>query len=240
MAEQVRIGTSGWNYDHWKGRFYPDDLPQSRWFAHYCRTFDTVEINNTFYHQPSPETFDAWRQQAPQDFLYAVKANRYLTHMRKLNDPSEPLQRFLEGARRLKTRLGPILYQLPPNWRKNLGRLRAFAESLPRDLTHVIEFRDRDWLDDDTYQLMAEHRLCLCVHDRLPRHPRRVTGSIAYVRFHGAGEEYAGKYRPSRLRGWADWIAEVAEAHRVFVYFNNDIKGHALADAKTLRRLIQD
>ncbi len=145
-----RIGTSGWNYDHWRGCFYPDDLPSSRWFSHYAQTFDTVEINNTFYHQPENATFDEWREQAPPGFLYAVKANRYLTHMKKLNDPREPLQRFLSGARRLKEHLGPLLYQLPPHWHKNLARLREFVELLPGDLKHVIEFRDRDWLCDET------------------------------------------------------------------------------------------
>lgn len=277
MSHNIRIGTSGWNYDHWKGRFYPEDLPQSRWYAHYCETFDTVEINNTFYQPPENKTFDAWREQAPRGFVYAVKANRYLTHMRKLNDPREPLDRFLGGIRRLKRaaeeilpvgwdhrpvraprdngpelqtagkfssaarlkdHLGPILYQLPPNWQKNLGRLRSFAELLPSDLTHVIEIRDRDWLAEDTYELMAEYDLCLCVHDMLPRHPRRVTGPVVYVRFHGTGQKYGGKYRPSRLQGWADWIGEVAHDRNVFVYFNNDAQAHAVRDAQELRRLI--
>ncbi|MCH5372616.1 MAG: DUF72 domain-containing protein, partial [Planctomycetes bacterium] len=179
-------------------------------------------INNTFYSQAENKTYDAWREQAPEDFVYAVKAHRYLTHMRKLNEPAEPLDRVLDGARRLKEHLGPILYQLPPHWNKDLPRLRTFAELVPRDLTHVIEFRDRDWLADDTFKLMTEYGLCLCVHDMLPRHPRRVTGPAVYVRFHGTGEKYGGKYRPSRLKGWAAWIGEVAQDRNIFVYFNND------------------
>lgn len=240
MAHRVRIGTSGWNYDHWQGGFYPHGLPRNRWFSHYCGTFDTVEINNTFYHQPENRTFDGWREQAPNGFLYAVKANRYLTHMRKLNDPREPLDRFLNGARRLKDHLGPILYQLPPNWRKDLRRLRTFAELVPSRLTHVIEFRNRDWLAEDTYELLTEYQLCLCVHDMLARHPRRVTGKSVYVRLHGTGEKYGGKYRPSRLRGWANWIAEAAQERKVFVYFNNDAEGYAVRDALELRRLMDD
>jgi uncharacterized protein YecE (DUF72 family) len=239
MSDSIRIGTSGWNYSHWKGPFYPEDLPPNRWFSHYCRTFDTVEINNTFYRQPDDRIFDRWREQAPQGFSYAVKANRYLTHMRKLNEPGESLERFLAGARRLREHLGPILYQLPPNWKKNLARLRSFAEILPRDLTHVIEFRDRDWLADDTYELLAEYGLCLCVHDMLPRHPRRVTGRVVYVRFHGSGEKYGGKYGPSRLRGWAAWIADVAGRHQVYVYFNNDAHGYAIRDAQALREMLE-
>jgi uncharacterized protein YecE (DUF72 family) len=214
-------------------------LPPRRWFSHYCGTFDTVEINNTFYHQPGNDTFDSWRQQAPDGFLYAVKASRYLTHMRKLKDPSDALRRFLDGARRLGSTLGPILYQLPPNWKKNLERLRAFAQLLPRDLDHVMEFRNRDWLADDTYELMAEHNLCLCVHDMLPRHPRRVTGPAVYVRFHGTGEKYGGKYRPSRLSGWAKWIRDVAHERKAFVYFNNDAHAYAVDDAQALQQIIE-
>ncbi len=237
MTQPIRIGTSGWNYDNWKGLFYPEDLPQSRWFSYYCRKFDTVEINNTFYQQPGSDTFDTWRQQAPSGFLYAVKAHRYITHVRRLKDATEALERFFAGVRRLKSHLGPILYQLPPNWKKNLDRLRAFAEVLPSDLTHVIEFRDRDWLDNDTYKLMAQHNLCLCVHDMLRRHPRRVTGAVVYVRFHGTQEKYTGKYSPSRLKGWAKWINDVAKERKVFVYFNNDFKGYSIGDAQTLYQL---
>ena len=213
-------------------------MPPSRWFTHYRGTFDTVEINNTFYRQPSDETFDVWRNQASPGFVYAVKANRYLTHMRKLND-QDALRRFLDGARRLENHLGPILYQLPPNWGRNLQRLRSFAQALPADLTHVIEFRNRAWLADDTYRLMTDHALCLCVHDMLPHHPRRVTGPAVYVRFHGPGEKNGGKYRPNRLCGWADWICHVARERPVFGYFNNDANAYSIRDAQTLRQLVK-
>jgi uncharacterized protein YecE (DUF72 family) len=241
MARQILIGTSGWNYDDWRGIIYPRDLPQEKWFAYYCQLFDTVEINNTFYHQPTSRTLSAWERQAPRKFVYAVKANRYLTHMRKLKDAHAPLIRFLRSTRRLKTHLGPLLYQLPPNWKKNLTRLRDFAKLLPGDETHVIEFRNRDWLAEDTYELMAEFKLCLCVHDMLPRHPRRVTGPAVYVRFHGPGKKkYAEKYSPSRLKPWAAWILEVARQHRVYVYFNNDHHGYAVRDAEALREMLEN
>ncbi len=238
MSGKIHIGTSGWNYNHWKGLFYPKDLPSERWFSHYCRQFDTVEINNTFYHQPGNNTFETWRRQAPQGFLYAVKANRYVTHMKKLKEPAKALERFFEGIRLLKNKLGPILFQLPPNWKKNLDRLRAFAQLLPKDLTHVVEFRDRDCLAEDTYELLVEHNLNLCVHDILSHHPRRVTGDIVYIRFHGTGVKYGGKYRPSRLRGWAEWISKVAQEKKVFVFFNNDTKGYAIKDSQALQRLV--
>ena len=219
------------------GPFYPADLPHDRWFEHYSRDFDTVEINNTFYQQPDDETFDHWREQAPAGFLYAVKANRYLTHMKKLKDPRVPLERFLRGAQRLQGRLGPILYQLPPHWCKNLARLEAFVKVLPKQLKHVVEFRERDWLADDMYALLSEHDVSLCVHDMLRRHPRRVTGPIVYVRFHGAGRTYGGKYRPSRLGSWGQWITEQSRRRDVFAYFNNDENAHAVRNARELREI---
>jgi uncharacterized protein YecE (DUF72 family) len=235
----LRIGTSGWNYPHWREVFYPSTLPQADWFGYYSRLFDTVEINNTFYQLPQEKTFDHWREQAPAGFVYAVKANRYLTHQKKLKDAAEPLCNFLSRVRRLQSRLGPILYQLPPNWNRNVDRLAGFCRLLPKDLTHVFEFRNRDWLVDETYAVLEEHGACLCIHDMLPRHPRRVTASTVYVRMHGAGERYGGSYSRDRLRRWAGWIQEMAlEKRRVYVYFNNDARGNAVRNALTLRECV--
>jgi uncharacterized protein YecE (DUF72 family) len=138
----IHIGTSGWVYPHWRGIFYPEGLPQRLWFDYYARQFDTVEINNSFYRLPSAAVFEAWRRQAPAHFTFAVKASRYLTHMKKLKDPAEPLQLFFERSRHLGPHLGPVLYQLPPHWRVNLPRFENFLESLPRDLPQAIEFRE--------------------------------------------------------------------------------------------------
>jgi len=236
MAGTIRIGTSGWHYPGWKNVFYPPGLPTSRWLEHYTHTFDTVEINNSFYGMPRPETMDAWREQTPPGFTFAVKANRNITHVRKLK-PDDTLGVFLDMADRLEDRLGPLLYQLPPRWNQNLERLAAFAERLPPNYAHVVEFRERDWLAPATFELMDQQHLALCVHDMLPRHPRRVTGPIAYVRFHGTHHDYSGGYSRSRLRGWARWICEVATNVDVYVYFNNDIHGHAVRNALTLREL---
>src|SRR5918993_4254857 len=156
LAQQIRIGCSGWQYRHWRGDFYPADLPQSRWFADYALSFDTVEINNSFYRLPSAETFTKWREQAPPRFLYAVKASRFLTHMKKLKDPEDPLFRFFENVRELGNKLGPVLYQLPPNFGINLERLERFLESIHPVARqaglrvrphHVVEFRDPSWYD---------------------------------------------------------------------------------------------
>lgn len=238
MARQIRIGTSGWNYAHWQQAFYPEGLTQKDWFSFYAGQFDTVEINNTFYHQPRDATFDAWRDHAPRGFLYAVKANRYLTHLKRLKDPQEPLERFLAGARRLREHLGPILYQLPPNWNPNFERLEAFANVLPEDLTHVVEFRNRDWLCEETYSILDRHNVGLCVHDMLHRHPRRVSGRAVYLRFHGSGTRYGGRYRKRSLTAWAQWIRDVAEERDVFAYFNNDENAYAVGDARRLREML--
>ena len=238
MAGQIYIGTSGWNYDHWQGRLYPEDLPQDQWFDHYAQHFATVEINNTFYQQPTNATLDQWRKQAPTGFLYAVKANRYITHIKRLKEPKKPLKRLFTNFRRLKKHLGPILYQLPPHWNVNLERLKHFVEELPSKLSHVMEFRNRDWLCEQTYELLPEHSVGLCVNYMLRRHPRRLTGPITYVRFHGSGKKYGGKYRKRRLEAWVDWIAEIVDDCDVFVYFNNDDDAHAVDDAQRLKEMI--
>jgi uncharacterized protein YecE (DUF72 family) len=239
MPHRIHIGTSGWNYDDWRTTIYPENLPQDQWFSFYCQLFDTVELNNTFYQQPTIPTLDKWEQQAPKDFIYAVKANRYLTHMLKLKNVGPALSAQTRSARRLKSHLGPLLYQLPPNWNKNLERLRRFAELLPEKETHVIEFRNRDWLTDDTFELLTEFGICLCIHDMLPRHPRRITGPATYIRFHGPGpQKYANKYRPSALEPWAEWIKEASESVAAFAYFNNDHHGHAVRDAQLLQELL--
>ena len=146
-------------YPHWRGVFYPQHLPQSRWFSHYAAHFDTVEINSTFYRLPSERAFDRWREQAPPGFRYAVKANRYLTHIRRLKDCAEPLARFLERARRLGDRLGPILYQLPPGWGAAPDRLTAFAALLPGDLLQGFEFRDPRWFVEPIRAILERYRL---------------------------------------------------------------------------------
>ena len=249
MRPQLRIGCSGWQYAHWRGNFYPADLPQSRWFAHYAQTFDTVEINNSFYRLPPLETFAKWREQAPADFLYAVKASRFLTHMKKLKDPLDPLLRFYGNARALGRTLGAVLYQLPPNFRINLERLAIFLESIrpaAREAEmsgrphHVIEFRDASWYDDRVYALLERHRVALCLHDMHGSATERlVVGPCVYVRFHFGTSKYGGRYDERRLDDWAQWLAERArEGIDILAYFNNDIGGHAPRDAVRLRGLL--
>jgi uncharacterized protein YecE (DUF72 family) len=235
----VRIGTSGWVYNHWRGVWYPRDLPQGRWLAFHARRFDTVEVNNSFYRLPSAAAFHAWREQAPPGFVYAVKASRFLTHLKKLKDPEEPLERILTRARHLGSALGPILYQLPPKWTVDLPRLEHFLAILPSEYTHVVEFRDASWLIEDVFRLLERHHVAHCVHDMYPlKVPIRVTAPTAYVRLHGDAI-HGGDYTLATLKAWARRIeAWRNERLQVFVYFNNDFNGYAVSNALTLRRLV--
>ena len=241
VPAQIRIGCSGWQYRHWRETFYPPELPQRQWFAYYASQFDTVEINNTFYRLPEATTFEGWKEQAPAHFVYAVKASRFLTHMKKLKEPREPLQRLFSRASKLGRTLGPVLYQLPPHWTIDLERLEAFLRRLPPRRHHAIEFRDPSWYTDDVYSLLAEHRVAFCVHDMAGSATIRcVTAPFVYARFHGP-MRYGGPYDDKTLDDWTDWFAEQLRAGRsVFAYFNNDIGGNAPRDARRLRNTLSN
>ncbi len=232
----VHIGTSGWNYKHWQPLFYPQDLIQSEWFGFYQRHFDTVEINYTFYRLPEKNTFRSWREQAPDSFIYAVKANRYITHMKKLKECSSALENFFERVLLLQENLGPILWQLPPRWHANLERLEAFVELLPKELRHVFEFRDADWFREQTRTILERHGMIFCIHDKKGVDcPQWVTAESVYLRFHGSEGNYGGKYGLEKVRPWVERIhAWLDEGRSVYAYFNNDVSGYALEDARTL------
>lgn len=236
---RLRVGCSGWQYRHWRGHFYPRDLPQARWFEHYSRVFDTVEVNNSFYRLPERATFEAWKARAPAGFLFAVKASRYLTHMKKLKDPEEPIARFFERATGLGRKLGPVLYQLPPRWPRDLERLADFLRLLPRG-RHAIEFREPSWYGAETERLLAKARVALCLHDmRGSESPLRMVGPFVYVRFHGSGTKYGGRYPDEIIDEWAARLAkEILRGRDVYAYFNNDWGGHAPRDAVRLRDAI--
>ncbi len=237
---EIRIGTSGWHYKHWIGPFYPPGLRKEQWLEYYAQHFDTVELNNTFYHLPRAQTMVNWHDRVPAHFLFAVKASRYITHVKKLNEPQESLQRFLELVDLLKRRLGPILYQLPPSLHKNLERLDAFIACLPKRNHAVFEFRHKSWYEQDTFDLLHKRGVALCVHDLGDSaSPRLVTGQMAYVRFHGTDGRYAGNYPDSVLQDWAGWLkGQAPHVRAVHAYFNNDISGHAISNARTLKQIM--
>lgn len=239
---RLLIGTSGWSYKHWQGLFYPQDLRSREWFSYYKEHFNTVEINNTFYHLPSEKTFRNWREQAPEGFIYAVKASRYITHMKRLRDPQLTLEKFISRVRLLGGSLGPILYQLPPRWQPDLERLRGFIEALPRDLIHIFEFRDPRWLSQSVFDLLEERNLGFCIIS-LPHFecPRRVTSDVVYIRLHGSRSLYASRYSQRELEGWARYVVPLLEEGRdVYVYFNNDAFAYAVENAKELRHIIEE
>jgi uncharacterized protein YecE (DUF72 family) len=236
----IRIGCSGWQYQHWRGDFYPAQLPPARWLEYYAERFDTVEINNTFYRLPEAPTFASWSRRAPRGFVYAVKASRYLTHMKKLKDPKDPLRRFFTRAARLDHTFGPVLYQLPPRWPLNLERLETFLRALPRTCRHVMEFRDPSWYATESLALLDRYRVALCLHD-MPGSTsgRHVVGPFVYARFHGV-QKYGGSYSDTTLDEWAVWLANCARGGRaIYAYFNNDSGGHAPRDAVRLRDRIR-
>ena len=239
LNPNIRIGCSGWQYTHWRGDFYPAELPQARWLAYYAERFDTVEINNTFYRLPEAATFAAWRRRAPRGFVYAVKASRYLTHMKKLKDPVDPLRLFFTRAKRLQHAFGPVLYQLPPRWPVNLERLETFLAALPRARRHAIEFREPSWYCDEVYALLERRRVALCLHDMAGSASERIAiGPFVYVRFHGM-QKYSGRYTDAALEAWAGWLAaRASEGRPIYAYFNNDTGGHAPRDAVRLRAAV--
>jgi uncharacterized protein YecE (DUF72 family) len=236
----IRIGCSGWNYRHWRGPFYPEKMPVRGWFDQYAASFGTVELNTSFYRLPKAETFAKWRDQAPPGFRYAVKAPRFITHMKKLKECAEPVRDFVERARNLGEALGPLLYQLPPRFAFDRGRAESFLALLPPDLHHVLEFRETSWITADVLALLAAHGVGFCVHDMAgSTTPFWSSGPLAYIRFHGGEGKYWGRYPDERLLAATDWMVDQARAGRdVWAYFNNDIHAHAIDDALTLRAMV--
>jgi uncharacterized protein YecE (DUF72 family) len=239
VAAQLRIGCSGWVYAHWKGRFYPPKLPAKDWFEFYAQHFDTVEVNNSFYRLPKPETFEGWRTRAPEGFRFAVKGSRFITHIKRLKDPEDGVKRFFDSADNLGAAAGPMLWQLSPSFQRDDERLTAFLKALPRAYLHTFEFRHKSWLVPEVYELLGEHRAALCIPDR-PDLPKdiRCTTDWAYIRLHGSDHDN-GNYSDEELAGWAARIrAFMAEEADVWAYFDNDQEGFAIENARTLRRLL--
>jgi uncharacterized protein YecE (DUF72 family) len=238
----LEIGTSGWVYQHWMDIFYPPKMPGDVQLEYYARRFHTVEVNYSFYRLPERAVFEGWRAQTPRDFLFAVKASRYLTHMKKLKDPQEPLERLMSRASGLGEKLGPILFQFPASWPIHLERLDPFLDALrayPRQ-RFTFEFRHPSWLMPEVYQRLESdgHALCLPVSPAVPL-DARLTAPWTYIRFH-SGRFGTGVADPE-LSEWAIHIRRfLDQGADVYVYFNNDPDGHALRDAIRLRCMVRD
>ena len=231
------IGTSGWSYPHWRGVFYPQDLPSSRWLAHYAARFPAVEINNTFYQLPEDTSLEAWRNAVPDDFRFTVKASRYITHTKKLKDPERTLEAFLHSIETLESRLGPLLFQLPPRWQFNVERLESFLDTLGSRHQAAFEFRDPSWFDERVYERLAEHGASLCIYDLDGfESPHQVTADFVYVRLHGPEGAYHGSYGHAALGRWSRLIEQwLADGLEVWCFFDNDEQGYATHDAARLQ-----
>jgi uncharacterized protein YecE (DUF72 family) len=239
---QIHIGTSGWHYAHWRGPFYPADLKPEKMLHFYAERFDTVEINNSFYRLPTTAALASWCKETSVNFCFAVKASRYITHNRKLNDPEETVKKFLKTIDALGKRLGPILFQLPPSWQLNLERLENFlAALLPYRHHYVFEFRNPTWNVPEVYDALRRHNAALCIYELAQfQSPIEVTADFAYIRLHGPGNKYQGDYSRTTLQSWAKRIeAWKKELKHIYIYFDNDQAGYAAKNAQELQSMIR-
>lgn len=241
---QFFIGTSGWSYEHWRGIFYPEDLKKTDWLAFYASHFRTVEINASFYHLPKKKTFENWRKTVGRDFIFSVKGSRYITHIKKLKDCREPVKKFFERVEGIEGKEGregetAILWQLPPRMKKNVVGLKGFLAILPKNYRYAFEFRDESWLDREVLGCLGRSGAAVVFQD-FDYWPmtEEITTDFVYIRLHGKQELYASCYTKKELEGWAKkikgWLKKGLD---VYVYFNNDMNGYAVKNAKELIKL---
>jgi uncharacterized protein YecE (DUF72 family) len=239
---EIRVGTSGWHYKDWIGRFYPEKTSPARMLPHYLGYFDTVEVNNTFYRLPQPESVIKWRESTPDHFRFAVKGSRFLTHMLKLREAEQAIARFFERVELLEEKLDVVLFQLPPRWKKNVERLEQFIEALPRQYRYAFELREPSWLADDVYEVLRRHNAAFCIYELAGfRTENVITADFTYVRLHGPSEnKYQGSYDDAVLQEWATTLRRWSrKLERVYCYFDNDQKAFAADNALTLQKMIE-
>jgi uncharacterized protein YecE (DUF72 family) len=240
VSPEYYVGCSGWHYDHWRGLYYPEELPKSKWLQFYAQQFTTVELNNSFYRLPSEKAFTAWRESTSDNFIFAVKVSRFITHIKRLKNLGSAVENFLSRACLLEKKLGPLLYQLPPNMKRNDEVLGNFLSSLPQKYQHVFEFRHESWLDDSVFHILRQYNVGLCVFD-MPGFtcPLVATSNFAYIRFHGSGSLYSSCYSDEELSQWARRIAHFGQDIKaIYIYFNNDAEAFAVRNAITLGNLL--
>jgi uncharacterized protein YecE (DUF72 family) len=238
---KIHIGTSGWHYSHWSGVFYHEGMKEKEYLEYYSGFFDTVEINSSFYHLPLRTTFARWKEITSENFIFSVKASRYITHQKKLKDAAESVSLFLERTENLEEKLGMILFQLPPGWDFNRESFAEFLEKLPVGRKYAFEFRNHGWINDSVFQLLSSHKMTFCVFD-LEGYttPKQVTSNQVYVRLHGPGGAYQGSYSEEALSEWANDLGEwSSRGIDVFCYFNNDQAGYAVKNAMRLSEILK-
>ena len=238
---KIYIGTSGWNYNHWVNEFYPGDLPKKNWLQFYIeKGFKTVELNSSFYHLPNSSTFEKWRKSVPKDFIFAVKASRYITHMKKLKDPDKTVKKFLESSKELKKKLGPLLFQFPPAWKFNSERFNKFTKKLPAKYKYTFEFRNDTWWNDEVLNLLKKNKSAFCIYELNGTiTPKEITADFIYIRLHGPDGKYQGNYSEKALSNWAGFISKWnKKGKEIYCYFDNDQKGYAVKNALKLKEMI--
>jgi len=241
MSFHYCIGTSGWHYEHWRDRFYPRELSKDKWLEFYAGHFATVELNNSFYRLPSESAFATWHDSSPANFTFAVKVSRFITHIKRLKDTGEAVEKFIARAKILKEKLGPLLYQLPPNMHRNDEVLQSFLSTLPQGMKHVVEFRHQSWLEEKVFEILHKYNIGFCVFD-MPSVscPLAVTADFAYIRFHGSSGLYFSCYSDEELASWAEKLANLAARLKtVYIYFNNDAEAFAVRNAITIRGYLE-
>lgn len=242
MAKEAvaHIGTSGWAYKHWVGTFYPPEVSAQHMLACYAEHFSTVEINNSFYRLPSAAAVKAWSRQVPDEFIFAAKASRYTTHVKRLKDAPASFEKYFPRIDPLGKKLGPILFQTPPHFVPDIARLEQFVSALPKGHRYAFELRDPRWFSDDVREVLSAHDCAFCVFDIGGlQSPEWVTARFAYLRLHGPGRKYQGSYKDAELKHWAKLIRGcVRKGLDVFCYFDNDEKGFAPQDALRLRKML--
>jgi len=234
------IGTSGWYYQHWYGRFYPQGLSKERLLPYFAQSFNTVELNNTFYHLPKETTVKGWYKKVPDDFVFAVKASRFITHIKRLANLGDSLKVFLKRAYLLKEKLGPVLYQLPPSMKKDSRKLTSFLKKLPKKTKNVVEFRHRSWLDEEIFAILKKFNAAHCIIS-MPDFPTvvRATCDFVYIRMHGGTILYGSNYSKAELKQCAGWIKKfLKDGLDTYVYFNNDASGFAVKNALALKKML--
>lgn len=240
MPGTIHIGTSGWHYDHWRGPFYPEELQPSQMLGFYAERFSTVEINNSFYRLPSPAAIESWAGQVPADFIFAAKASRYTTHVKRLKDAPKSFEKYFPRIDPLRKKLGPILFQLPPRFLPDVGRLETFMAALPKRHRYAFECRDPRWFTEEVCAALTRANCAFCIFDIGGlQSPEWLTADFAYIRLHGPGEKYQGSYSDEALRQWAKRIRAFArQGADVYCYFDNDQKGYAPKDALRLKKML--
>ncbi len=241
MSDRCHIGTSGFYYEHWRGLFYPEELPKSRFFDYYVHHFSTVEMNSTFYHLPKAKTIEHWLENSPEYFLFSLKAYRGITHYKKLVDVKSDLYAFFHLIKPLKPKIGAILFQLPPSLHLDIPKLADFLHLLPPSYRYAIEFRHDSWYCEEIYELLRHYNVALCIHDfGQKRSPFVQTAHHLYIRFHGTNGRYAGSYDDETLKEWVSRLKPLCKSgHDIFCYFNNDYEGAAVQDALRLRSFLE-